>query len=105
SGDVDMVAGEGFGLTIGQVLELRRKYSDRFSYVFKPSLTYEHIDLQKENSILADPAVRRALIHGADRKTLADRLFEGLQPVANSWVNPLSADYTGDVPTYPYDPA
>jgi len=105
SGDVDMVAGEGVGLTIDQVLALRKQQPDRFDYIFKPSLSYEHIDLKAENPILADLRVRRALLHAIDRKTLTDRLFGGMQPVASSWVNPLSAEYTADVPQYPYDPA
>src|SRR6266581_4811312 len=35
SGDVDMVSGEGVGLTIDQVLELRKQQPDRFTYIFK----------------------------------------------------------------------
>jgi peptide/nickel transport system substrate-binding protein len=103
SGDVDMVAGEGVGLTIDQVLELRKQHPDRFEYIFKPSLTYEHIDLKKENPLLADIRVRQALIHAADRKTLTERLFQGMQPVADAWVNPLNANYARDLETYPYD--
>ena len=103
SGDIDMVAGEGVGLTIDQVLELRKQYPDRFAYVFKPSLTYEFIALKKENPILSDIRVRQALIHAADRRTLTERLFQGMQPVADAWVNPLSPNYSSDVKTYPYD--
>src|SRR5262249_62068864 len=105
AGDVDMVSGEGVGLTIDQVLELRKQQPDRFAYIFKPSLTYEHIDVKRENPILADLRVRQALMHAADRKTLTERLFQGLQPVADSWVNPLNANFTRGVPTYPYDRA
>jgi peptide/nickel transport system substrate-binding protein len=47
--------------------------------------------------------VRQALIHAADRKTLTERLFQGMQPVADAWVNPLNANFSEDVPTYPYD--
>jgi peptide/nickel transport system substrate-binding protein len=103
AGDVDMVAGEGVGLTIDQALELRKQQPDRFTYIFKPSLTYEHIDIKKENPILADRRVRQALIHAADRKTLTERLFQGMQPVADAWVNPLNANFSEDVPIYPYD--
>lgn len=103
SGDVDMVSGEGVGLTIDQVLELRKQHPDRFEYIFKPSLTYEHIDVKRDNPILADIRVRQALAHAADRKTLTEKLFQGLQPVADAWVNPLSANYTKNVQTYPYD--
>lgn len=105
SGDVDMVPGEGIGLTIDQVLALRKQQPDRFEYIFKPSLNYEHIDLQSGNPILADLRVRKALLLATDRKTLNDRLFEGMQPVAATWVNPLSDYYTDDVPHYGYDPA
>jgi peptide/nickel transport system substrate-binding protein len=103
SGDVDMVAGEGVGLTIDQVLELRKQHPERFVYVFKPSLTYEHIDMKKEHPLLHDIKVRQALIHAADRKTLSERLFQGMQPVADTWVNPLSANHTKEVQAYPYD--
>jgi peptide/nickel transport system substrate-binding protein len=105
SGDVDMVAGEGVGLTIDQVLALRKQQPDKFTYVFKPSLTYEHIDLKIENPILADLKVRQALLYALNRKVLVEKLFEGMQPVATSWVNPLDPNYTKDVPAYDYDPA
>jgi len=104
SGDVDMVAGEGVGLTIDQVLELRTQHPDRFTYILKPSLTYEHIDLMKENPILGDVRVRQALLFSIDRKTLTERLFQGMQPVADTWVNPLDANHSNDVRTYDYEP-
>ena len=103
SGDVDMVAGEGVGLTIDQVLELQKQHPDQFTYIFKPSLTYEHIDLKVGNPILADVRVRQALVYAADRKTLVDKLFQGMQPVADTWVNPLSADFASEIQHYPYD--
>jgi peptide/nickel transport system substrate-binding protein len=98
SGDVDMVAGEGIGLTIDQALALQRQHPDAFHYEFKPSLTYEHIDLKRENPFLADVRVRRALLMAMDRQTLVDRLFQGKQPVASTWVNPLSPNYDDGVP-------
>jgi peptide/nickel transport system substrate-binding protein len=103
SGDVDMVNGEGVGLTIDQVIALEKQHPDQFNYIFKPSLTYEHIDLQKNNPILADLRVRKALLMAIDRTTMVQKLFEGKQPVAATWVNPLEANYSKDVPTYPYD--
>lgn len=103
SGDVDMVAGEGIGLTIDQVLELRKQHPDQFTYIFKPSLNYEHIVMQKDNPLFKDVRVRRALIYALDRKTLTDKLFLGLQPVASTWVNPLSPNYDPDTTHYPYD--
>ncbi len=105
SGDVDMVAGEGVGLTIDQVLSLRHQHPDQFTYIFKPSLTYEHIDLQRDNPILADVRVRRALLMALDRETLVKKLFEGMQPVANTWVNPLDTNFDKSIPEVGYDTA
>jgi peptide/nickel transport system substrate-binding protein len=105
SGDVDMVNGEGVGLTIDQVLGLRKQYPDRFVYIFKPSLNYEHINLNRDNPILADLKVRRALLMALDRQTLVNKLFEGMQPVAATWVNPLDGNYDKSIVPLPYDPA
>ncbi|MBS0558939.1 MAG: peptide ABC transporter substrate-binding protein [Proteobacteria bacterium] len=105
SGDVDMVNGEGVGLTIDQVLALRKQYPDRFVYIFKPSLNYEHINLNRDNPILADLRVRQALLYALDRQTLVNKLFEGMQPVAATWVNPLDGMYDKSIQPLPYDPA
>lgn len=105
SGDVDMVAGEGVGLTIDQVLKLRESYPDKFTYIFKPGLTYEHIDLKIENPALSDVRVRRAMLYALDRKTLVEKLFAGMQPVAQSWVNPLDPNFTKDVTNFDFDRA
>jgi peptide/nickel transport system substrate-binding protein len=103
SGDVDMVAGEGIGLTIDQVLALQKQHPDTFRYTFKPSLTYEHIDLKAENPLFADGRVRRALLMAIDRQTMVDRLFRGTQPVAATWVNPLSPNYDPTISVVTYD--
>jgi peptide/nickel transport system substrate-binding protein len=105
SGDVDMTPGEGMGLTIDQVLALSKSEPDRFDYIFKPALTYDHIDVQLDNPILADLRVRRAMLYAIDRKTMTQRLFDGKWPIADSWVSPLEHSYTSDVRHYPYDPA
>ncbi len=103
AGDVDLVAGEGVGLTIDQVLALRKQAPNRFLYEFRPSLTYEHIDLNLDNPLLADVRTRRALLLATDRQTLVTRLFEGLQPVAATWVNPLHPMYDPAVKPAAYD--
>jgi peptide/nickel transport system substrate-binding protein len=105
SGDIDMAPGDAGGLTIDQVLDLKRRYPERFAYIFRPSLTYEHLDVSGTNPLLADLRVRQALIYAADRKTMTEKLFNGLQPVADSFVVPLNDHYSSDVPRYPYDPA
>jgi peptide/nickel transport system substrate-binding protein len=104
SGDVDMAPGDAPALTIDQVLALRRAYPDRFTYLFHPALTYEHVDFNLDNPIIADVRVRRALLHALDRKTLVNKMFEGLQPVADSFVNPLDPMHAEGAAHYSYDP-
>ncbi len=105
SGDVDMVPGEGLGLTLDQVLALQKQQPDRFSYVYKPNMAYTHIDLQLDNPILADIRVRRALLLGIDRQSMVDKLMGGRVPIANSFVSPQQPMYSAEAPAYPYDPA
>ena len=104
SGDIDMAPGDAPSLTIDQVLALQKKAPARFAFLFKPSLTYEHIDLQRDNPLLSDVRVRQALLLAIDRQTLVRKLFDGKQPVAATWVNPLDPNYTDQTQTYPYDP-
>jgi peptide/nickel transport system substrate-binding protein len=105
SGDIDMPVGENVGLTIDQALALEQQRPDAFTYIFKPGLTYEHVVLRLDNPALADLRVRRALLLSLDRKTLVAKLFQGRQPVADSWVAPLDPNHAEDTPHYAYDPA
>jgi peptide/nickel transport system substrate-binding protein len=105
SGDVDMVPGEGIGLTLDQVLALQKQYPDRFTYAYKPNMAYTHIDLQLDNPILADIRVRRALLMGIDRQSMVDKLMGGRVQIANSFVSPQQPMYSADAPAWPYDPA
>ena len=104
SGSVDYIAGE-LGLTLDQALAFEKQHGKRFDVIYKPGLTYEHIDLNLDNPILADPRVRRALLLAVDRKTITEKLFEGHQPVADGSIHPLDTVFYKDLPKYPYDPA
>ncbi len=105
AGDVDMIVDGGLGLTIDQILALRRKQPDRFDYVFKPALYFDRLEIQRDNPILTDLRVRQALLYAIDRKTMSQKLFDGVQPVADSFVNPADPMSATDLPHYDYDPA
>ena len=105
AGDVDMTPGEGVGLTVDQALTLARTQPKQFDYVFRPSLGFDHIDLQLDNPILADVRVRRALLAAIDRPTISEKLFDGKFSVADSFVSPLEPVFDQDVPRTLYDPA
>lgn len=103
SGEIDMIDGE-LGLAVDQAIAFARRHGDAYNVLFKPGLVYEHIDVNLDNTILSDIRVRRALLHGIDRETINQRLFDGRQPVANSSVNPLDPMYAPDTTRYAYDP-
>ena len=104
SGDVDMTP-SGIGITTDQAVAMQKDKPDSFRYNYRPGLSMERIDPQRDNPLLADIRVRRALLLTGDRKTLIDRLFGGHAKLALSWVNELEPNYTTDVPAYPYNPA
>lgn len=104
AGGIDMIAGE-LGLTVDQALAFEKRHGDKFVFLYKPGLIYEHIDLNLDNPMLKDRRVRRALIHAIDRKAISSQLFAGHQPVAHANVNPLDRVYNPKVPTYAFDPA
>ncbi len=54
SGDVDYVAGEGFGLPVDQGLSIQKRFPDRFEYQFVPAQSFEHLDFQLDSVVLCD---------------------------------------------------
>jgi peptide/nickel transport system substrate-binding protein len=104
SGEIDMIDGE-LGLAVDQALAFERRHGDRYTVVYKPSLFYEHIDVNLENPILADVRVRQALLHGIDRQAISERLFDGRQPVADTSVHPLDWVHAPETTHYAHDPA
>lgn len=103
SGEIDYIAGED-GISLDQAIAFEKRHGDRFNVVFKPGLFYEHVDLRLDNPILEDLQVRRALLHAIDRAAISERLFEGKQPVADTFVHPLDSVHTDDVRKYAFDP-
>jgi peptide/nickel transport system substrate-binding protein len=66
--------------------------------------SYEHITLN-ERSVAAfrDVRVRRALIHAIDRQLLTKTILDGLAPVIDGPIQPLSWAFTDSVTRYPFD--
>ena len=104
SGTIDMVAGE-LGLPLDEGLAFAKRHREAFQILYKPGLVYEHVDLNLAQPALADRRVREALLLGIDREAISRQLFDGRQPVAASFVNPLDLGYTESVPRYRLDPA
>lgn len=106
SGTIDAVSSLGF--TFDQAVAFEKKVSSEklpYRVSFKPSLTYEHIDLNLNNPTLKDVRVRKALVHAINREDLVKALFSGKQQVAIHNFAPLDPWYTADpkkITLYPY---
>jgi peptide/nickel transport system substrate-binding protein len=104
SGNVDYVLGE-LGLSLDQVLAFEKRHKDKYDFIYKPALIYEHIDTLLDNPLLADRRARQAILMAVDRKAISDKLFEGKQPIADGPISPLDPMYSPGVRRYAYDPA
>ena len=103
SGEIDYIAGE-LGLSLDQAIAFEKRLPEgKFNVLYKPSLTFEHIDLNLDLAPFNDVRVRKALMHGMDRDTINNVIFSGKQPVAASDINPLDTIYTDDVEKYAFD--
>jgi peptide/nickel transport system substrate-binding protein len=106
SGTIDAVSSLGF--TFDQALAFAKKVkTESLPYMvdFKPSLTYEHIDLNLENPFLKDVKVRKALVYAINREELVQALFEGKQTMALHNMAPIDPWFTADakkIVLYPY---
>ncbi len=104
SGNVDYVLGE-LGLSLDQVLAFEKRHKDKYDFIYKPALIYEHIDTMLDNKLLEDRRVRQAILMAIDRKAISEKLFEGKQPVADGPISQLDPMFTPDTRHYPYDAA
>ncbi|AZR72932.1 hypothetical protein BBF96_05715 [Anoxybacter fermentans] len=76
---------------------------------FVPGVVWEHIDLNKRDyPPFRDPRVRKALLYAIDRQKLVDALFDGVLPVAHTFMAPRHPLYTDAVDKvikkYEYNP-
>lgn len=106
SGTIDMVSSLGFSFDQAVAFDKKTKTESLpFQAQFKPSITFEHIDLNLDHPFLKDLKVRKALLFGINRDELVKALFDGRQQVAVHNVAPIDPWYTADpkkVTLYPY---
>jgi peptide/nickel transport system substrate-binding protein len=106
SGTIDAISSLGF--TFDQAIAFDKKVKAEslpYTVEFKPSLTYEHIDLDLENPILKDVRVRKALVLSINRDDLVKALFDGKQsPAVHNFakIDPWYSDDPKAITVYPY---
>ncbi|GGR14936.1 peptide ABC transporter substrate-binding protein [Deinococcus ruber] len=110
SGQIDALS--AVGPTFDQGLDLQRSERGKYKTYFVPSATWEHIDINGFSNVqkvkdldLDDKRVRQALLYSIDRAALTKALFQGKQPVSNTFVNPIAKLYKKDAKAYDFDPA
>ncbi len=106
SGTIDYIPGEVGNLSLDQGISFEKRHSTRKGYdvVYKSGLIYEHIDMAHENPMFQDRRVRRALMHGMNRKAIIDQVFEGKLTMAHTNISPLDSVYWDEIMKYKYDP-
>ena len=71
-----------------------------------PGNAYEHVTLnERQFPPFADVRVRRALLLALDRELYTRTILDGLAPVADGPIQPVSWAYTDAITHYPFDPA
>ncbi|WP_457637267.1 peptide ABC transporter substrate-binding protein, partial [Oceanithermus sp.] len=100
-------------LTLKEALspQLTRRLQGRYQIWAVPGPIWEHLEVNKFTEVrqvrellLDDPRTRQALLYAINRKGLTEAFFDGLQPMADTWVNPQNPAYDSEVRRYPYDP-
>lgn len=106
TGEIDTIG--SLGMAFDQAVAFDKKVKSEnlpFEVMFKPSITYEHIDLNLDNPILKDIRVRKALVLALNREELVKALFDGRQDMAIHNTAPIDPWYTKDpskITLYPY---
>ena len=69
---------------------------------YMPAQVWEHVDMNMDHEFLKDPKVRKAIIHGIDRKSIVDKILYGKVPVIHTWITPDNMFYEDNVTKYEY---
>jgi len=100
AGGIDWMGVPATDLAIGRLFEKQGKIKLRSA----PSLSYTYIGYNQKHELFQDVRVRQALTYAVDRKKIVDIVLEGQGQVAHTHGSPQSWAFSGDVPTFDYNP-
>ncbi len=107
AGSIDMTGSVGITFDQGLAFKKRMAADPAMARKYRvdtlEDLIFEHLDFNLRDPVVADKAVRQALMYAVDRPKLCKALFDGLQKPAAHAYHPLSPYFSKDVTDYPYD--
>ncbi|HEY8314249.1 MAG TPA: peptide ABC transporter substrate-binding protein [Candidatus Baltobacteraceae bacterium] len=68
-----------------------------------PSFYFRHLDFNLSHPVLADVAVRRALRYATDRKTIIQKLYNGVANLQDEPASQAAAYWDPNIPLTPFD--
>jgi peptide/nickel transport system substrate-binding protein len=109
-GSIDATSSVALTFDQGRSRQLTSRAPGRFDIWFVPGAIWEHIDINKFENCqtvkdlgLDDVRTRRALLHAMNREALVKAFFDGLQPVAHTWIAPVNPLFNPNVRKYEFD--
>jgi peptide/nickel transport system substrate-binding protein len=109
-GSIDATSSVSLTFDQGRSRQLTSRAPGRFDIWFVPGAIWEHIDVNKFENCQAvrdlglnDVRTRRALLHALNREGLVKAFFDGLQPVAHTWIAPVNPLFNPNVRKYEFD--
>lgn len=109
-GSIDATSSVALTFDQGRSRQLTSRAPGRFDIWFVPGAIWEHIDINKFENCqvvrdlgLNDVRTRQALLHAMNREGLVKAFFDGLQPVAHTWIAPVNPLFNPNVKKYEFD--
>jgi peptide/nickel transport system substrate-binding protein len=109
-GQIDVTSSVALTFDQARSPQLTSRAPGRYDIWFVPGAIWEHIDVNKFTSVqkvkdlqLDNPKTRQALLYAMNRDGLTKAFFEGLQPVANTWIAPVNPLFDPNVIKYSYN--
>lgn len=111
-GGIDATSSVALSLDQARSKQLTSRAPGRFDIWSVPGSVWEHLDVNKFANVarvkelgLDDKRTRQAMLYAINRDAWVKAFFEGLEPVANTFITPTNPLFDGTVKKYPYDPA
>lgn len=110
-GGIDASSGVALTFDQGRSKQLTSRAPGRYEIWFVSTPFFEHAEVNQFSNLskvkelgLDDKRTRQALLHAINREGINKAFFDGLQPVAHTWVSPQNPMYNPNVKKYEYSP-